>query len=88
MRYAVVFSNYPSDQLKTVERYLPGNYSIIPNTYTTTPDGKFRVGISGEDNAGWTLEDYVIPRLQSGNWTVEVCRDLEHVRDRTVGVMN
>lgn len=26
------------------------------------------VAVTGRDNAGWTLEDYVIPRLASGNW--------------------
>lgn len=88
MRYAVVFSNYTSDTLRTVEAYLPDNYRVIPSTLTVTPDNKFRVGIEGTDNAGWTLEDYVIPRLASGMFTVEVCRDLEHVRDRTQGVMN
>lgn len=88
MKYAVVFSAYPSDTPKQIEAYLPGNYHFIPNTLTHTPDGRFRVGIEGEDNAGWTLEEYVIPRLNSGMYTVEVCRDRDHVYDRTVGVMN
>lgn len=87
-RYAVVFANYPSDTTRTVEAYLPSNYRLIPSTLTTTPDGKWRVGIQGQDVAGWTMEDYVVPRLASGMFQVEVCRDLEHVRDRTTGVMN
>jgi hypothetical protein len=88
MKYAVVFSSFPTDMPKTVEAYLPGNYALMPRTLTHTPDGKFRVGIEGEDVAGWTLEDYVIPRLASGLYTVELARDAEHVNDRTVGVMN
>jgi hypothetical protein len=43
----------------TVEAYLPMNYDL---------DGSDEdyVYIVGVDNAGWTLEDYVIPRLASG----------------------
>ena len=45
----------------TVERvsaYLPSNY-----TAKASNDG---VLITGTDNAGWTLDGYVIPRLASG----------------------
>lgn len=48
-----------------VRPYLPDNYRVrtwgpgaIPGTYCTI--------IEGEDNAGWTLDDYVLPRLASG----------------------
>lgn len=44
---------------RTVEAYLPGNYSVIG-------EGENRLMIYGEDNAGWTLDEYVIPRLASG----------------------
>lgn len=44
--------------LNQVEQYLPANYSAC-----TTAD---RIVISGQDNAGWTLDGYVIPRLASG----------------------
>jgi len=42
-----------------VAAYLPSNYSVV---------GVFadQVIIAGNDNAGWTLEDYVLPRLASG----------------------
>ena len=43
----------------TVEAYLPGNYSI-----TSFCDEK--ICIAGIDHLGWTLKDYVIPRLASG----------------------
>jgi hypothetical protein len=55
MRYATV-----SGPLQTIARYLPANYTAQP---TASGDA---VLISGEDNAGWTLDDYVIPRLASG----------------------
>jgi hypothetical protein len=83
-RYGVIYGN----SLGHIAVYLPDNYRIIPSTLTTTPDGHQRVGFEGEDVAGWTLEDYVIPRLASGGYTVEECRSLEHVRDRTTGVMD
>lgn len=44
---------------ETIDRYLPSNYSIVAQT----PDG---LVIEGYDVAGWTLDDYVIPRLASG----------------------
>lgn len=45
--------------LRRVEAYLPGNYSAQERA-----DG--RIEIIGHDRAGWTLDDYVIPRLASG----------------------
>lgn len=45
---------------REVESYLPSNYEVI---YWTN-DG---IIIAGADNAGWTLDNYVIPRLLSGN---------------------
>lgn len=47
------------DPEKVVEQYLPRNYRV-----TGTVDGY--VQIEGEDVAGWTADDYVIPRLASG----------------------
>jgi len=43
----------------TVERYLPANYRVVSECRAS-------VIIEGYDNAGWTLDDYVIPRLLSG----------------------
>ena len=54
-----------------VERYLPSNY-FIGETYTADDELRpktvvnYVVEIWGEDNAGWTLDGYVIPRLASG----------------------
>jgi hypothetical protein len=46
-------------EVEMIRRYLPSNY--IAFTWGN------HVWIEGEDVAGWTMEDYVIPRLQSGN---------------------
>lgn len=49
---------------KTIEAYLPSNYKIVQTVIR--PDYKSYILIAGKDNAGWTREDYVIPRLESG----------------------
>lgn len=56
IREAIVISDVP---LETVRHYLPNNYKAYP----------FGVAIliTGADDAGWTMDGYVIPRLQSGN---------------------
>ena len=57
-RYARVNISH-SGQADDVAAYLPSNYEVSE----VRPD---HVIIEGEDNAGWTLDDYVIPRLGSG----------------------
>jgi hypothetical protein len=57
-RYAAVFS--PPN---VVREYLPGNYEVVGWLST---EGEFTTLVAGYDNAGWTLDDYVIPRLASG----------------------
>ncbi len=58
MRYAKI-NLRNSDTADTVKAYLPGNYEIdhVDTDY---------VIIKGEDNCGWTLDEYVLPRLASG----------------------
>ena len=46
------------DGARLVAAYLPGNY--------TAHACEGGVGIVGRDVAGWTLDDYVLPRLRSG----------------------
>lgn len=46
---------------ETIAQYLPRNYRVDGQS----ADGR-EVFISGEDNAGWTMDKYVIPRLGSG----------------------
>lgn len=51
---------------ETAAAYLPRNYQV------TGEDDEF-VYFQGHDNAGWTLDEYVIPRLASGLiWAEEV----------------
>ena len=58
--------------IETVRNYLPRNY-------TATLEGKDIV-ISGEDDHGWTLDGYVIPRLASG---LIVAREIESIPTAT-----
>lgn len=50
-------------KLEEVAKYLPAKYEASLQTDVV---GDFRVVITGEDDHGWTLDDYVIPRLASG----------------------
>lgn len=49
---------------EAVARYLPANYRV------TGEDAEW-VYFAGRDRAGWTLEDYVLPRLASGLYFAE-----------------
>lgn len=67
-RRAVVVNNGEAGLADTIARYLPANYSVAG------ADLHGNVVISGFDNAGWTLDGYVIPRLLSGLYACnEVC---------------
>lgn len=62
-RYALVSEK---SDASTVARYLPDNYALI----SSSPRGHV---IAGQDDAGWTLDGYVIPRLASGlHWAREI----------------
>src|SRR3954468_16410503 len=60
-RHAVVRGQ--ARQIATIRKYLPSNY-------TADSDGG-DVWIHGTDSAGWTMRDYVIPRLASGLYRAE-----------------
>lgn len=62
MRAAIVRGATSEEQ---VANYLPSNYEVRASM-TSPESGKLYVRIWGEDKAGWTLEGYVIPRLESG----------------------
>ena len=65
------------DTVETVAAYLPQNYRVLGM------DGD-DVLIGGTDNHGWTLDDYVIPRLGSGMlFCKEIKLDLEHIGDES-----
>ena len=57
------------DTVFEVGQYLPQNYSVIGHGL----EGK-GVIIAGRDHLGWTLHEYVIPRLASG---LIVCVELD-----------
>jgi hypothetical protein len=64
IRYARVSTVRESTE--GIERYLPANYRVVyVHSDDTQPLQQFLI-VAGEDNAGWTMEDYVVPRLQSG----------------------
>ncbi len=58
MRYAIVSGDFDRDR---VAKYLPKNYSIVHQD----PNAQGLL-IAGEDDHGWTMDEYVIPRLGSG----------------------
>lgn len=62
MRYAKV--SVKNADAETIARYLPGNYHVAELEWSDW-SGEYVI-IAGEDYAGWTLDDYVIPRLASG----------------------
>ena len=62
MRSAIIRSGFqnPAKELERVRQYLPSNYSAV---YDETRDC---IVVAGTDQAGWTLDGYVLPRLASG----------------------
>jgi hypothetical protein len=67
-RFAVVQNARDAKQLWN---YLPENYRVVGSDFGDT--GKPVYLIAGEDHAGWTMDDYVIPRLASGLiWATEI----------------
>jgi len=55
--------------VEVVARYLPSNYTVVGHD-------SMGVTIRGIDRAGWTLDDYVLPRLASGLYFGE---ELPHI---------
>lgn len=69
-----------------IENYLPHNYSVLG---VLTGDRYDQALIEGTDDAGWTMEDYVIPRLGSGLIGCrEITGDEATEAVRTVGLNN
>lgn len=50
------------DKADEIAKYLPSGYKVVA---VVISDPNY-VLIAGEDYAGWTMDDYVIPRLGSG----------------------
>lgn len=81
-RYAMVtLRSKDSSDLETVKRYLPGNYQVIGTAKHQWGKSETAVDlvavVAGEDNHGWTLDRYVIPRLGSGLYAATEI-DLSH----------
>jgi hypothetical protein len=77
-RYAIIKN---ASSMKQLDAYLPGNYEIVAEVPAWQYDHNSKPQpvhvIAGEDNAGWTLDGYVLPRLASGLiWGEEI--DLSH----------
>jgi hypothetical protein len=52
-----------------VAKYLPPGYRVVGVMESQRPDGSVyeeTTLIEGQDHLGWTLDDYVLPRLASG----------------------
>lgn len=55
--------------LREVEAYLPANYTVVHSFREPIEGGgteRIAFVIAGHDDAGWSLDGYVIPRLASG----------------------
>jgi hypothetical protein len=67
-RVAVVLDDAISEE--HVQNYLPQGYTAkieyLPGNQAGKTSNAMRIVIRGYDIAGWTLGDYVIPRLASG----------------------
>jgi hypothetical protein len=72
---------------KQLWAYLPENYAIVSwvgssGSSQFAKDGKSVYMIAGFDSHGWTLHDYVIPRLGSGLiWAREITEQVDEVVD-------
>ncbi len=64
--------------VEEVAAYLPDNYEVISD-HAANPDGtRVNCVIAGYDYLGWTLDEYVIPRLASG---LLACREHANLND-------
>jgi len=73
-RHAIVYS----DDLSEIAAYLPMNYKVIQEC--TLGGNESCVLIGGKDNAGWTLDGYVIPRLGSGSHYAKEISDKDFLK--------
>ena len=76
-RTAIVFGR--DITAERVARFLPSNYAVVDADVVGREGDS--VVISGTDNAGWTLDGYITPRLATGLlWAQEV--DYDGLGDR------
>lgn len=62
-RYAFISLTWERDNPAA---YMPGNYHVIYRGPDLEDDRREVAVLMGEDSHGWTLDDYVLPRLASG----------------------
>lgn len=62
LKESIWLSGHTAEQVIT--QYLPDNYSVSGS------DDDY-VYITGNDYAGWTMDEYVLPRLATGNMVAE-----------------
>jgi hypothetical protein len=67
-RYALRLATDPHETARVMARYMPANYDVLPVVRETAAGPEHGVLIFGQDNHGWTMDDYVLPRLASGLW--------------------
>ena len=79
-RYAIVTARLSDN----VGAYLPANYDALYSEKSEELQGWYSVVIAGKDSHGWTLDDYVIPRLASGLMNAQEI-DLSHPIMKRVG---
>lgn len=65
MRYAIISDAH---DIRVIKSYLPANYHVVH-----IDDNGQGLLIAGEDDHGWTLDGYVIPRFGSG---LIACREV------------
>lgn len=63
-------SETDEDALNIIKSYLPSNYAAELQFVETFKEKV--IVIFGEDSAGWTMSDYVAPRLSSGGMWVRI----------------
>ena len=85
-RYAIRTMSRPTEDVlevaRVMERYMPSNYAAFP---VLDYDAKPAVLIVGEDNAGWGLDSYVLPRLASGMYYAREITEAEALAFTRIG---
>lgn len=75
-RRAVIAVQTENDH-KAIPAYLPGNYKVVGTVTDFDEFGTTGLLIEGKDDSGWTLDDYVLPRLASGLYVGRELKDGE-----------
>jgi hypothetical protein len=63
-KFALVVAN----TAREVWAYLPDNYAVLSFGILDDERNRSEYLIGGVDVAGWTMDEYVVPRFQSGSY--------------------